>query len=306
MSILVPPIKCQGIKTKLVPWIIENANHCNDNTWIEPFMGSGVVGFNLKPRKALFADLNPHIINFYSAIKENKITHKVVREFLIQEGSILAQKGGDYYYLVRERFNSQGNPLDFLFLSRSCFNGVIRFNSKGKYNVPFGKKPLRFSKAYVTKIVNQVAGIEALITSHDWEFRCLDCRESIGLAKPGDTIYCDPPYIFRHVDYYNTWTESEEMILFDLLSKTEAKFILSTWQENRYRRNRMVDEIWSKFEITSKLHFYHVGGKEENRNSMIEALISNSHLKITENNAEKDKKTTSNYEIFSENNAVAV
>ncbi|ATS18606.1 hypothetical protein BRW62_07385 [Parathermosynechococcus lividus PCC 6715] len=72
--VLVPPIKCQGIKTKLVPWIKAIIPADFDGRWIEPFMGSGVVVFNVRPRKALLADSNPHLINFYQAVAKGEIT----------------------------------------------------------------------------------------------------------------------------------------------------------------------------------------------------------------------------------------
>jgi DNA adenine methylase len=66
----------------------------------------------------------------------------------LKNGDENLKKGGqDYYLEVRKRFNEFGNPLDFLFLNRSCFNGIMRFNSKGGYNVPFGHKPERFAQA---------------------------------------------------------------------------------------------------------------------------------------------------------------
>ena len=63
-KIHVPPIKIQGIKTKLVPLIKDNIIMDKEMLWVEPFMGSGVVGFNIRPQQAIFADTNPHIINF--------------------------------------------------------------------------------------------------------------------------------------------------------------------------------------------------------------------------------------------------
>jgi DNA adenine methylase len=74
MTVKVPPLKCQGIKTKLVEWIKDHSALASDGMWIEPFMGSGVVGFNVRPSRAIFADVNPHIINFYNAIKQKSIT----------------------------------------------------------------------------------------------------------------------------------------------------------------------------------------------------------------------------------------
>lgn len=65
-KVFVPPIKIQGIKTKLVPLIKQSVAMQTDSVWIEPFMGSGVVGFNVEPHQAVFADTNPHIIEFYN------------------------------------------------------------------------------------------------------------------------------------------------------------------------------------------------------------------------------------------------
>ena len=73
-KIFVPPLKIQGIKTKLVPLIRENVILDKETIWYEPFMGSGVVGFNVEPERAVFADVNPHIINFYNRIKDGSIT----------------------------------------------------------------------------------------------------------------------------------------------------------------------------------------------------------------------------------------
>lgn len=89
---IVPPIKIQGIKTKIVPLIKENIFLSQNTIWIEPFMGSGVVGFNVAPTIAIFADINPHIGEFYNQIKLGKITSQIVREFLEEEGNILSKK----------------------------------------------------------------------------------------------------------------------------------------------------------------------------------------------------------------------
>src|SRR4030066_1254179 len=156
MTVKVPPLKCQGIKTKLTEWIKDRAALEEPSTWFEPFMGSGVVGFNVRPQKAIFSDINPHIVNFYNAIKDGSITAGVAKEFLEHEGEILQKQGESYYYEVRERFNKESKPLDMLFLNRACFNGVMRFNKKGIFNVPFGHKPERFARSYVTKITNQI------------------------------------------------------------------------------------------------------------------------------------------------------
>ncbi len=275
MKVIVPPIKCQGIKTKLVPWILSNCIDIKNGKWIEPFMGSGVVGFNANPKIAIFNDLNPHIINFYKSLKTGEITPFIAKKFLYQEGSKLKKIGDDYYYQVRERFNKFHDPLDFLFLSRAGFNGMIRFNLKGYFNVPFCKKRERFRQAYITKIVNQISVVCDLIKKNFWYFYNGDFEDLILSANKEDFIYCDPPYFGRSNGYYNIWKEEEELKLASVLSKTKAKFILSTWYSNKYRKNPSLQKYWKDFNVFTKEHFYYVGAKEVNRNSMIESIVLN-------------------------------
>ena len=238
-------------------------------------MGSGVVGFNVEPHYAIFADTNPHIIEFYNQIKKGFITPYIVREFLEREGKLLEQGDDEYYYIVRTRFNQEHNPLDFLFLNRACFNGMIRFNKSYDFNVPYGHKPQRFAKAYVTKIVNQVAHVSDLLQKYDWSFICQSFEETISMAGKNDFIYCDPPYIGRHVDYYDSWDEQAEISLHKSLVDSNARFMLSTWDHNDYRQNDYIALVWGDCEKITREHFYHVGAKEKNRNPVIEALLTN-------------------------------
>lgn len=274
-KIYVPPIKIQGIKTKLVPLIMDNIIMQENSVWIEPFMGSGVVGFNVAPQNAIFADTNPHIINFYNKIKDGEITSYTVRQYLEHEGKLLEQGDDEYYYLVRQRFNKDHSPLDFLFLNRSCFNGMIRFNRDNDFNVPYGHKPQRFSKAYVTRIVNQVAHIESLLKQHSWEFICQPFEDTIAMAGKDDFIYCDPPYIGRHVDYFDSWDEHLEIALHEALVASGTKFMLSTWDHNDFRVNEYISSVWGDCRKITQEHFYHVGAKEKNRNPITEALLTN-------------------------------
>ena len=192
---IVPPIKCQGIKTKLVPFIKDNIIRNPNGTWIEPFVGTGVVAFNLAPQRAFLLDKNQYIIKLYQNIQKGFYTGKIVRDFLEQHGAELEKRGGDYYLHMRNEFNNNGDPLYFLFLNRSDFNGMIRFNSKGKFNVPFCRKPNRFAKAYITKICNQVDKVASIMKDKDWIFKHGSWQEAFDVATEDDYIYLDPPYI---------------------------------------------------------------------------------------------------------------
>ncbi|MBL7797370.1 MAG: Dam family site-specific DNA-(adenine-N6)-methyltransferase [Saprospiraceae bacterium] len=279
--LFIPPIKSQGIKTKLVPWINDLVSIADQKgRWIEPFLGTGVVAFNSGYKRAILNDTNPHIINFYKSIQAKTITAPLVKAYLEKEGELLSHaenNGYEHYLKVRTRFNSgQFSPLDFVFLSRAGFNGMMRFGSKGNWNIPFCKKPDRFAPAYITKITNQVAAVSKIIQPEpEWVFHNQSFAEIIPLATKDDIIYCDPPYYGRHVDYYNGWTEQDEALLFSLLSKTKAKFVLSTWHHNDWRENVMIHKYWSNFNIVTKDHFYHNGGSIENRRTVVEALVCN-------------------------------
>ncbi len=279
MKIFVPPIKSQGIKTKLVPWIMDLVPTVNGR-WIEPFLGTGVVAFNSGFNKAILNDTNPHIINFYKGVQQGVITAPLMRQYLEQEGALLSaaeRDGYEHYLKVRTRFNSGAfSPYDFIFLSRAGFNGMMRFGSKGNWNIPFCKKPDRFAQAYITKITNQLSTVAQIIQPEpNWVFHNKSFEDIIPLATADDIIYCDPPYYGRHVDYYNGWTEDNEKLLFELLSATKAKFILSTWHHNDWRSNEMIEKYWSKFNIVTRDHFYHNGGSLENRRTIVEALVCN-------------------------------
>ena len=275
MSIIVPPIKSQGIKTKLIPWIENECKNIKYERWIEPFLGTGVVAFNIKPSKALLCDINPHIINFYKKVQDKSIDYKVMRNFLECEGEKLKESNGEYYYEVRNRFNETKSSFDFLFLNRSCFNGMMRFNGKGNFNVPFCKKPNRFAPALITKICNQIKNISIIISESDFEFKVQDFYHSISSADDNDLIYCDPPYIGRNTNYFDLWDETKEHSLCNILKNKKSFIMLSTWYQSQYRNNDYIKTLWNDYNIKTREHFYHIGAKESNRKPIKEALLKN-------------------------------
>lgn len=267
-----PPLKCQGIKTKLVAFIFRQIKWSEENggRWIEPFVGSGVVALNLAPQRALLTDSNPHVINLYRAIQQGDVNADAVREFLGKEGKILSSKGADYCYEVRTRFSDSGSPFDFLFLKRSCFNGVMRFNKRGKFNVPFGHKPQRFSKAYITKIANQVNCTAKQMVDKEIHWRVADWKDTLAETRSNDFVYMDPPYVGRHADYYNSWNEEAASLLASAAKQIPCGFAVSMWLQNAYRRNAHIEHCWSDMDIVQFAHFYHVGSRESLRNKMTE------------------------------------
>jgi DNA adenine methylase len=268
-----PPVKCQGIKTKLVNFIGENIVWQGNGRWIEPFLGSGVVAFNIAPQRALLTDANKHILGIYQDIQAGRLNEEIAKEFLRETGAILKERGEEYYYEMRERFNQNGGSLNFLFLNRACFNGVVRFNSKGGFNVPFGHKPNRFRQQYVTKICNQIKWLRRTMEDKGWTIAVRDWRNTLAQAQPEDFVYLDPPYIGRHTDYFNSWSEQDAEDLARLARALPCGFALSMWKENKYRTNTHLADHWQNLTERTFDHFYHIGATESLRNKMIESLI---------------------------------
>ena len=275
------PIKIQGKKRNIIPFLKTHIQINPDDLYIEPFLGSGIVAFNLQPNKAILSDVNYHIINLYNNINDKKINSVIVRDFLELHGNQLAKQGESYYYEMRQQFNDLiqkndndyyemlNNKIDlellslyFIFLNFSCFNGAIRFNGSGLFNTPFCRKNDKYSKAYITKICNQIADVQSHLKDKDWKFIVSDyqnilnnitkqekiTKESqlsnqyINLLKKTEpsnmVVYLDPPYIDTHNNYYKKhWLSNDEQSLYDIATKLDdvgARIYLSNWLRKIY------------------------------------------------------------------------
>ena len=268
-----PPLKIQGIKTKVVRLIRENIDWNGAGVWIEPFVGSAVVPLNIGPDRALLGDSNPHLIGFHSAVQRGTVTGATARAFLEREGARLLSGGDEHYYRIRDRFNETHDPHDFLFLNRSCFNGLMRFSRKGRFNTPFCRNVQRFRPAHITRICNQIQWAADRMAGRSWEFICADWADLLGNAREADFVYCDPPYAGRFTDYFNGWTGDDCARLEARLKALPCPFMYSMWSENRFRRNQRLHQSFADYEIKTFRHFYHLGSTESLRNSMTEALI---------------------------------
>ena len=275
---IVPPIKIQGKKTKIVPKIMEIADellndHPKIDTWVEPFLGSGVVAFNCPGRikKVIVNDINPHIIKFYKGIADDSITADNIREVFDIHNQNLIKDGYDYYNQIKNRFNQSFDTMDFLFLTRTGFNGVMRFNGSGKWNVPFCKLNNRLSKNVIEDLVSSVDELSRLFKSKDFMFYNKSFEDVIESAPKNSIFYCDPPYYGLQVQYFKGWRKEDEIRLNEMLK--DKMFIYSTWLEDGIKENPMIDEYWGECEIEGKKHKYNVAEKAEKRNQVIEGLI---------------------------------
>lgn len=275
---IVPPIKIQGKKTKLVQKIMDIADeilneHPEIDTWVEPFLGSGVVAFNCPGRikKVVVNDINPHIIKFYKGVADGIITPDKIREVFELHNQNLLKGGVDYYNEIRDKFNQSFDTMDFLFLTRTGFNGVMRFNGSGKWNVPFCKLNNRLSKNVIEDLAGSVDELSRLFKSKEFTFYNKSFEEVIATAPENSIFYCDPPYYGLQVQYFKGWGKEDEVRLNGMLK--DKVFIYSTWLDDGHRNNPMIKDYWSDYEIESRDHKYNVAEQAKERNQVKEGLI---------------------------------
>lgn len=187
MNVSKPFLKWAGGKTKLTPFIKANLPKFSRKRLIEPFSGSAAVSLALDFEAYLLNDTNPDLINLFLILQREK------QDFINYARSFFTVDNNQEtrFYELREQFNvstevSERSAL-FIYLNRHSFNGLCRYNSKGAFNVPFG----RYKSPYFPEI--EMQGF--VIKSNRIELMCGDFQTALNLAGNDDVVYCDPPYV---------------------------------------------------------------------------------------------------------------
>ena len=151
--------------------------------YFEPFVGGGAVFFDLMPKHAILSDLNSELVITYNVIKndvdgliKSLKKHKHTKEYFLKTRAKDPKKLSDLEVASR-----------FIYLNRTCFNGMYRVNSKGGFNVPFGKysNPLICDEQNLCRVSSALKNVE---------IKCQDYKSVLKKAKKGDFVYFDPPY----------------------------------------------------------------------------------------------------------------
>lgn len=220
-----PAIKWSGSKRSQSEEIV-NQFPDEIQTYYEPFVGGGSILYALlkskkKAERYVCSDSNADLINLWLEIKERPAELLAKYELLWNELNVddNGHRKKDYYYMVRKRFNEERNPADFMFLNRTCTNGLIRYNSRGEFNSAFHFSRKGILPETVKKIVTEWS---ELINQHNVEFLLRDYLEVETL--PGDVIYCDPPYAGTKGMYSGVL---DYKIFFEWLASQKGKTLLS-------------------------------------------------------------------------------
>lgn len=184
-EIVLPFLKWAGGKRWLVsayPELLE----LSFNRYIEPFLGSGAVFFHLAPARSILSDQNIDLINTYKAIKDDwrSVADELRRHHL--------NHNKNYYYAVRDSRPRAAHTkaAKFIYLNRTCWNGLYRVNLHGEFNVPIGTKQ---------NVILETDNFEAI--SHmlkNADLRAGDFEKTMELAGEGDLVFVDPPYTVKH------------------------------------------------------------------------------------------------------------
>ena len=182
-----PIVKWAGGKTRILEQLMAR-RPVHYRRYYEPFIGGGAFFFRLHPVHAVIGDLNSDLMNVYRCIAWN------VEAVIKRLHDHRENHDHDYYYATRERFNDRRNCTStveraaaFIYLNKTCYNGLYRVNQRGMFNVPIGR--------YASPTICKPAALRTTSkTLQRAELRVGSYMEHVADAGPGDFVYFDPPY----------------------------------------------------------------------------------------------------------------
>lgn len=285
-----PFLKWAGGKTQLIAEIERSLPpfvRSNPFTYIEPFAGSGAVLFwmlnnfpNLK--KAVINDINADLINAYRIITEQpKELIKVLKEFQKQFHSLEKDenKKKEYFYEKRDSYNRRDTDKIiqaalFIFLNRTCFNGLYRVNRKNFFNVPIGsyKTPMICDEQNILAVSDTLQNVKLL--NGDFE-------ETLAYADKNSFFYIDPPYKpLSATSSFNSYAENEfddkeQVRLKDFCIKLHGRDIRWLQSNSDVQHDNFFHRIYEGFNIKQVKAKRFINSKSEKRGELDELLITN-------------------------------
>lgn len=289
------PIRWAGSKKKLLNEML-HAFETDKDVYIEPFLGSGIVLLNVLEnqmyRKYYVNDINNNLILFYNTLKNDSAQLIKRIEILCREynGFSNDEEKWDYFYKKRDSFNKNQircvtRSALFWFLMKAGYNGVYRVNSKGKFNVPCGKRDkIVCNKEKMEEISKKIQNVE---------FSCMDYNLFIDMIlekekKKSIFMYCDPPYMpetessQKHILYTQNGFEHERFIEYMdekcskadisvMISMAETKNVEQLYKEHVNFNKVKIEEIVRKVNPTKKMKSKEIAfvNYEVDENSMI-------------------------------------
>lgn len=249
------------------------------NTFLDLFCGGGNVAININAQQIICNDILKEVIDFYYGCQsfDSETTVEII-EAIVNKFN-LSRENQDNYLKLRNFYN-QGNKEWYYFYTLVChsFSNQIRFNKKGEFNLPFGKRT--FNPAIKENLIKFTKRLNELnITFTNFDFREL----KINKLTKNDFVYCDPPYLITCASYNERggWGEKDEIDLLNLLDKlhnNNIKFALSNVLESKGNSNDILKEWSQKYNIHNlnvKYGNANYQRKEKDDSTTKEVLITN-------------------------------
>lgn len=259
-----PFLKWAGGKRALISNILEVFPNTYKK-YYEPFLGGGAVFFAAKPDTAQLSDLNHDLITTYRQIKDH--VHDVI-ELLAH-----MQYDEDTYYRVRAESPNTNleRAVRFIYLNRTCWNGLYRVNRAGRFNVPFGT----YTNPKICDEENLLAVSKRLRPTR---LRAVDFKIALKDAGEGDLVYLDPPYVTSHnnngfIEYNKKIFSLRDQVRLAATMKELTQKGCSVLMSNA--NHKAIKEIYSGFYFLKAMRPSIISGTVEGRGRVSELIISN-------------------------------
>ena len=265
-----PIVKWVGGKRQLMFELLKNLPK-SYNRYFEPFIGGGALFFELQPSNAYISDMNEELINLYNVVKndvyeliEELKKHEISKEYFMNIRNIDRTKN-------YKKWSNIQKASRFIYLNRTCFNGMYRVNSKGEFNVPFGnyKNP---------RIIDERNLINCSNLLQKTEIRNTDFSEILNYVQNGDFVYFDPPYVpLNETSSFTSYTKDGFDIdmqfklreVCDELDSRGVKFMLSNSD------TKFVNELYENYNIKKVFASRQINANPNGRGKITEVLVKN-------------------------------
>ncbi len=268
-----PFVKWVGGKRQLYKEIIKHIP-VTFSTYYEPFVGGGAVLFKLQPDAAVINDTNPDLVNLYRTIKlkpdsliEDLKRHKNEKEYYYN------QRGIDRDARKFSELSDVERASRFIYLNKTCYNGLYRVNRRGQFNTPFGRYK-------APNIVNEkvIRAVSSYLNSCEIEIMNTDFEIAVEQAASGDFVYFDPPYdpvsqSANFTSYTTSGFSRDEQIrlrsVCDSLNNSGVKFLLSN------SATPFIRDLYSDYDVNIIKAGRAVNSVASKRGSVEEVLVRN-------------------------------
>ena len=265
-----PIVKWVGGKRQLMFELLKNMPETY-NRYFEPFIGGGALFFELQPQNGYISDMNGELINLYSVVRDD--VYELIDDLNKHEIS------KEYFLKIRnlDRTEKYNNVSDiqkasrFIYLNRTCFNGMYRVNSQGQFNVPFGnyKNP---------RIVDTENLINCSKLLKNTEICCADFSEILNKVQKGDFVYFDPPYVpLNETSRFTSYTKDGfdldmQFKLRDVCDELDSMGVMFMLSNSD---TKLVNELYSNYKIKKVFASRAINANGNGRGKITEVLVRN-------------------------------